>query len=265
MKTLPQTKSVTTERIAGGVITTDKLGGPGRKAARESLSVPFEVKAGTANDGTRTFQGLASTWSLDLGGDVIHPGAYTRTLGLWRASGKVIPLVDLHSYDSVRQVVGKMVEATETADGLLATFQILEAGDPTADAAWMRVKGGYITGLSIGYRAIRYEYEQPEGTDSYYDRIRHLTEVELKEVSLVIWGMNEEAQIDAGSIKSLTDALRAGTLTDEERKELRALLEAAPPENPGTPTPGLAPEDPKRLAMEATLRDLTLRSLGTRA
>lgn len=237
-----------------------------KKAEREALRVPFEIKAESANEESRTFQGLASTWSLDLGNDVIHPGAYARTLGLWKSSGRVIPLIDLHRYDSTKRVVGKMTEAVETGEGLLCTFQMLEAGDAEADAAWRRVKGGYITGLSIGYRAVRYDYEQPEGTDSYWDRIRHLYEVELKEVSLVIWGMNETSLIDLTSVKDLTAALREGRLTEEQKAELRALLTEAPApaSPPADPPKGLAPEDPKRLQLEEQLRDLTLRSLAVR-
>ncbi|MDB4952075.1 MAG: phage prohead protease, family [Gemmatimonadetes bacterium] len=239
-----------------------KTTAPERKVSH--LSVRLEIKAGTANEDARTFQGLASTWDEDLGGDVIHQGAFARTLSHWRTSGRVMPLIDLHRYDSVRRVVGKMMAAEETNAGLLCTFAMMEAGDPDADAAWRRVKGGYVTGLSIGYRAVKYEYVQPPGGG--YD-IRHLNEVELREVSLVIWGMNPGAQIDTGSAKSLADALRAGGLTDEEKAEIRALLDApapAPaPEPPAVDAPkGLAPEDPRRLALEAAVRALTIRSLA---
>jgi HK97 family phage prohead protease len=242
---------------------------PARKGATERLGVRLEVKAGSVNEAERTFQGLASTWALDLGGDVIHPGAYARTLGLWKSSGRVVPLIDMHGYDSVCRVVGKMIAAEETADGLMCTFQLLGAGDQFADAAWLRVKGGYVTGLSIGYRAIKYAYEQPEGTTMSWDRIRNLYEVELREVSLVIFGMNEGAVIDTASAKALLDAAREGTLTDEQKAELRALLEDATPPAPEPKVPpaddspkGLAPEDPRRLAMEEQLRALTLRGLA---
>lgn len=246
------------------------------------LSVPFEIKAESANDEARTFQGLASTWQEDLGGDVIHQGAFARTLSHWKQSGKVLPLIDMHGYESTRRVVGKLLDALETDEGLLCTFQIMEAGDPDADAAWRRVKGGYISGLSIGYRAVRFDWEQPEGTDSYWDRIRHLREVALVEVSLVIWGMNPGALIDADSVKSLVAALRA-KLSEEEEAELKALpaevkdyvrallMDPAPTPPAEDPAPvepepkGLAPEDPARIAMDAMLRELEIRSLSAAA
>ena len=231
------------------------------------LRVPFEFKVEGVNEQERTFSGLASTWGLDLGNDRIHPGAFARTLSHWKNSGRVIPLIDVHGDETVKRVIGKLTEGEETPEGLRCAFGMLEEGDPDADAAWKRIKGRYVEGLSIGYRAIKYDYEQPEGTTSYWDQIRNLYEIELRHVGVVIWGMNAEALLDAESIKSLTAALREGRLTDEQKIELRALLDGRPPAPapapPAADTPkGLAPEDPRRLAMAAALRDLTIRGLA---
>jgi HK97 family phage prohead protease len=223
----------------------------------------FEVKA--LDEKKRTFKGLASTWDEDLGGDVIHQGAFARTLDHWRAGGKVLPLIDQHNYGSVRSVVGKMLSATETDAGLEAEFEIIEG--PDGDEVMRRVKGGYIDSLSIGYEAVKWEMEKPDGAESW-ESVRHLKEIKLYEVSVVIWPMNPGAVIDADSLKSL---LREGRLSNDEKKQLRALLEASGTDSPdeGTPAPdapkGLAPDDPKRLALEAELRAITLRSLGTAA
>src|SRR3989304_2263407 len=88
---------------------------------RKDLGLAFEVKA--TDDEARTFSGLAAAYSQDLGGDVILPGAFKRTLADWRkAKAKLIPLMDSHSRDSVRGIIGKMTEAAEVADGLEASF-----------------------------------------------------------------------------------------------------------------------------------------------
>lgn len=176
---------------------------------------PFQVKA--VDEEERTFTGLASTWQEDLGGDVIHRGAFAKTLQEWKAGKKVLPLIDQHNYGSVRMVVGKMLEARETADGLEADFEVIDG--PDGDEIMRRLKGGYVDGLSIGYRAVKWEIE--ETGDNYYDRIRHLKEVQLYEVSVVIWPMNEGARIDSDSVKA---ALLA--LTPEQKAEFRALLES---------------------------------------
>lgn len=222
-------------------------------------AAPFELKA--IDEAKRTFRGLASTWQEDLGGDVIHRGAFARTLEHWRRSGKVMPLIDQHNYGSVRSVVGKMITAEETDAGLDSEWEIIEG--PDGDEILRRVKGGYVDSLSIGYEAVKWEMEREEGAEPW-EATRHLKEVKLYEVSVVIWPMNPGAVIDPNSLKALTDALREGRLSDDEKKQLRALLEEAPPaDSADTPAPGLAPDDPKRLHLEALLRDVTLRSLGT--
>lgn len=257
----------------------------------KALLVPFDVKAGSLDDEARTFTGLAATWDLDLGGDVIHKGAFRRTLSHWKKSKKPLPLLDSHNaWSSVRAVIGKMETASETSDGLEVTFSVIDG--PDGDEVWRRIKGGFVDGLSIGYRPIKQEaateQEQLEGI------WRHLKEVELREVSVVLWPMNPEARVDPGSMKALTAQLEAlqqaastRALTDEEKTELvklhddiGALLalkpegildiagtppDADPPSEPeGDEPKGLAPEDPKRVELDARIRDLRTRRLATR-
>lgn len=228
----------------------------------KALFRPFEVKELDTEE--RTFEGLASTWDQDLGGDVIHPGAFKRTLDHWRKSGRALPLIDQHNYGSVRSVVGKLVEAQETDEGLAAKFEVIEG--PDGDEILRRLKGGYVDGLSIGYRPIK--TEEPSEDEQRAGVWRHLKEIELKEVSVVIWGMNPDALVDTDSVKAL---IAKQDLTDDDRTELerlraeidRALASASG--DPDTPK-GLAPDDPKRLEVERIarrLRTANLRSLAT--
>lgn len=193
---------------------------PDEKRRAKSFA-PFQVKA--FDDAARTFTGLASTWDEDLGGDVIHQGAFKRTLDNWRGSSKVLPLIDQHNYGSVRMVVGKLLTASETAEGLECSFQIIEG--PDGDEIFRRVKGGFVDGLSIGYRAVKWEIEEGE-SGNYWDRIRHLKEVELYEVSVVIWGMNPAALIDTDSVKALLHVARADNedADPEEKTRIRTEL-----------------------------------------
>ena len=61
----------------------------------KAIAIPFHVKRDALDEDSRTFEGLAATWDLDLGGDVIHRGAFKRTLEEWQKAGSVIPLLDL--------------------------------------------------------------------------------------------------------------------------------------------------------------------------
>jgi len=220
----------------------------------------FEVKE--TDEEQRTFRGLASTWDLDLGGDVIHRGAFKRTLDHWRRSGRVIPLLDQHNYGSVRAVVGKLIEARETADGLDAKFQVIDG--PDGDEILRRIKGGFVDGLSIGYRAIK--IEEPTDEERRKGILRHLKEIELREISVVIWPMNPNARLDVSSVKALL-AKGADALTDDElaelvalRDDIDALLKASAGDGQADSPEGLAPEDPRRRALEARAALLKLRS-----
>lgn len=191
----------------------------------------FAVKATTQ----RQFTGLASTWDLDFGGDVIEQGAYKRSLGEITASGRVVPLINQHQYGDARHAIGKMISASETDAGLEATFQVVNS--PEGDEFLARIKDGIIDGLSIGYEARG--QREPTPAESKLGILRVLTDVELREVSLVIWGMNSNALIDSSSVKTIAASLaglKRESLNDDDRKTLRqiaslsgALLRTATP------------------------------------
>lgn len=166
----------------------------------------------------RIIRGLAATWDLDTGGDVIVQGAFANTLADWRAQAgrRIIPLIDQHDYSSVTKVAGKMVSATETDEGLDCEFELLPEGDPLADALHARAKGGHINGLSIGYiatKVVRADTEEARelGVE------RFLKEIELTEVSAVIWPMNTAALITSAKHREITsvDIRRVKRRVDE--------------------------------------------------
>jgi HK97 family phage prohead protease len=210
------------------------------RVVRRDFCAPFSVKA--LDEGARSFRGLASTWQKDLGNDVIHKGAFKKTLAEWsKSKGRPIPLLDGHDRMSVLKVLGKMVDAIETDEGLEAEFEMVP-DDADAAAALKRVKGGFVSALSIGYTPV--EFSDEKDSSGLLSRTRHLKEIKLHEISLVVFPMNEGARIDASSVKSLLDAAKAGQLTDDEKAELLALLQpaAATPPAPDALPKGLAPE-----------------------
>lgn len=183
-------------------------------------AVRFEVKGMAAEK--RQFTGLASTYDLDYGGDVIRPGAFARTLKEAGITGRTIPLVDQHTYSSVRSVIGKMVKAEEKKSGLEATFQVVSSAE--GDEYLARLREGMVDGLSIGYETRAWSEPSDDERKSGVQRI--LSDIELREVSLVIWGMNPNALIDTASVKSISRTLasmKRETLTDNDRKMLRQI------------------------------------------
>lgn len=235
---------------------------PPRKEARLSMATKavcrqFELKE--TDPEARTFTGMAAAFSLDQGGDVILPGAFKRTIADWRKSKRILPLIDSHNRYTVRNVVGKLLDAAETPDGLQTTFQVIDG--PDGDEILRRLKGGYVDGLSIGYDPIEVRMPTPE--EERTGIWRFLKQVRLKEVSVVVFPMNADATVDIASVKEELDGVREGVQALLERPGAEAQLEdgAASPE--GAPAEdGLAPEDPRRVKMGDDLRALELRRLG---
>jgi HK97 family phage prohead protease len=191
--------------------------------------VPFSLKA-DVDLTSRTFEGLAATWDLDLGQDVIHKGAFTDTLKEWKSSGESLPLLNSHDHFNIFSALGQMVSATETKEGLDSTWEVLDG--PEGDAVLNRLrpskrtKRSVVGKMSIGFEPVQWEMEQPEGTTSFWDQIRHLKKVNLKEVSLVLFPMQPNASIDASTVKSFMISMQntdPRALGPWERKNLRQL------------------------------------------
>jgi HK97 family phage prohead protease len=144
----------------------------------EQLNCKFQIKS---LDEAGKFSGLASTYgNVDLGGDVVVPGAFQKTL---LDRGGEVPI--LFAHDS-RQPVG-LGTLKDTAAGLAVEGQlVLSVGK--AKEAYDLLKAKVLRGLSIGYDAIKSDYK---------DGVRYLRELKLFEVSLVVMPMNELATVSA--------------------------------------------------------------------
>jgi HK97 family phage prohead protease len=147
----------------------------------QNRSFKLEVKSLTDQG---VFTGMASVFgNVDLGGDVIEPGAFTRTL---QHKGGEVPI--LFSHDT-RQPIG-LGKVQETKAGLEITGELVLQSSKAMEAYHL-MKKGVLKGLSIGYDSVK---------DTVTSGIRHLHEVKLFEVSLVVFPMNEMAMVS--SVKS---------------------------------------------------------------
>jgi uncharacterized protein len=145
----------------------------------------FNLKIKSLDD-QGIFVGLGAVYNnVDLGGDLIEPGAFSRTL----SAGKKFPVLWQHQADNP---IGTCT-VTDSRDGLLVNGT-LELSDPTARKAFTFLKAGVVKGLSIGYDTVQ---------QSYVGDVRHLTEVRLWEVSAVTFPMNESATVTG--VKSMSD------------------------------------------------------------
>src|SRR6476661_5945307 len=66
-------------------------------------------------DGAGTFEALVSVFGTkDSYGEVVMPGAFTRTLEEWAAKGDPIPVYWSHRLDDPDYNIGHVIEAAET-------------------------------------------------------------------------------------------------------------------------------------------------------
>jgi HK97 family phage prohead protease len=129
---------------------------------------------------------LAVFDNLDLGKDIIHPGAFTKTVGEARAfaathkSRALYPLLWQHQKD---EPIGAITQAGEDTHGLKVRCHINREIDH-GKQAYDGLRGGYLS-FSIGYKPVKYEWE---------GKVRHLHEIALAEGSVVTFPMNPEAR-----------------------------------------------------------------------
>ncbi|WP_417319838.1 HK97 family phage prohead protease [Emcibacter sp.] len=135
---------------------------------------------GDGDDGR--FEGYASVFNvLDNGNDLVLPGAFRNSLRDRGTTG--IKLLWQHD---PREPLGVIEEIAEDHHGLFVRGRMLTR-IRRADEAWGLVKSGALDGLSIGFHTRK--------SHRHADGHRILQEVDLWEVSLVTFPMNDKARI----------------------------------------------------------------------
>ena len=128
------------------------------------------------------FEGYASAFGIvDYERDVVEPGAFKTTL----ASGSARDGVKILAQHDPNRPIGKSLELREDDNGLFVKG-FISATDEGKNHRQL-VKDGVLCELSIGYDAIK-SYTDANG-------IRHLTEIDLGEISIVTFPANPEAKI----------------------------------------------------------------------
>jgi len=146
---------------------------------KSNLTIPLQIKKLT----DREFEGHGSTFgNEDLGGDIVMPGAFKRSLAQHRKSGKWPQMFWMHRSD---KVPGKWLSMKEDKEGLKVKGTLAET--PLGDEIRTLLQMDAVRGLSIGYRTIDSDFDD--------DGRRLLKEIELWEVSVVSLPMNPLAQV----------------------------------------------------------------------
>lgn len=152
----------------------------------EYKTFDFEVKQ--VDYEGRTVEGYAAVFgNLDLGRDIIHPGAFAKTL---TERGNKVRFLWQHDQ---HEPIGRPVEMREDPHGLY--IKAIVSDTTRGRDALALLRDNAISGLSIGYDPIPGGTDYTKGDDG--DPVRNLRELRLWEFSLVTHPMNEQAAVTA--------------------------------------------------------------------
>lgn len=163
----------------------------------------LELDLKSVNDAGE-FEGVAAAFgNVDQGRDIIVKGAFAKSI-----ASRPAPKVKMLYQHRPDQPIGVWTSLAETSKGLMAKGRlILESALGREVHALM--KAGAIDGLSVGYRTLKDEYDRVKS-------VRKLLELDLREISIVTFPMNESAAVTAvknSDAARIVAALRKATAT----------------------------------------------------
>lgn len=154
-----------------------------------------------AEDGT--FSGYGSVFgNVDSYREIVAPGSFAKSLAGMKESGAILPA--LWQHDPSKPIGGYKV-LSEDNHGLRVDEGFLLKDDVSlAREAYALMKARVVTGMSIGYYVRADSYDEKTN-------IRTLTELDLREISIVTFPANDRAQVE--NVKTaLSHMLKAGQL-----------------------------------------------------
>jgi hypothetical protein len=150
----------------------------------KTLDFACELKA---SGDSGTFEGYGSVFNLeDKGGDIVVPGAFAESLAAQKSAGRMPAMLWQHRPS---EPIGVYTSMEEDSVGLKVKGQLALKTVRGAEA-YELMKMGALSGMSIGYRV----------RDDSWDRVtgvRSLKKVDLVELSLVTFPMNDASRVSA--------------------------------------------------------------------
>lgn len=180
------------------------------------LAPALSVKLADTQKGV--VEGYGSTFNdlPDSYGDVIAPGAFSRSLAEHKAAGSMPLMLWQHRSD---EPIGRWTDAREDDRGLYLVGQ-LNLNTTRGKDTHAHLVAGDVSGLSIGF------YVAEDGTDKRPDGTSLLTDLDLAEVSVVSFPANRNARVGhAKTLQSkneLIGLLRDGGLSKAAAQRIAA-------------------------------------------
>jgi len=188
--------------------------------------------------------------SIDSDGDIIKPGAFTKSISQNGPKSSKPRIKHLLNHDSSKPL-GVITELKEDSKGLYYESQL---GTHSLGVDFIKmVDSGLITEHSIGFQTIKYNQLKPWNEWKQGEAARELTELKLYEgSSLTAWGANMNTPLiglkSEQKVKKINDridllikSMKAGTFTDEtfelleiELKQLQQVIQDTIEPSPDT-------------------------------
>lgn len=187
------------------------------KTARAKFKAAGDAPVGT-------FEAIVSVFgNVDLGGDRVMPGAFTRTLSAWKESGDRIPVIWSHDWDDPMSHIGYVEDAEERAEGLWVKGVLDVENNPRAAYVARLLKERRVREFSFGYFADDFAVVD----DPDHGSVRELRSIDLFEVGPTLLGMNPETVLlEAASAVSGSKAGRVLSSKNEQAlAEARNLID----------------------------------------
>jgi hypothetical protein len=172
-----------------------------------------EVRVIDARNGINEY--IASDETLDQQGEVV------RVKG-WRFTyfQKNAPFVDSHNYESIKSVLGKVIDFRVERNRLIETVQwAINAGNELAEVGFKMAAQGFLKAVSVGFKSIR---SVTKGDVNRLEWLKQLKELNLTEDSGV-WRIHmEQEQLELSACvmgcnpNALAKAHKAGVIGDRE-------------------------------------------------
>lgn len=184
----------------------------------ELKSFRAEIKA--YDTATGVVEAIVSVFNnVDLGGDRVVPGAFSKTLQEWQTKGDPIPVIWSHEWDDPTSHIGIVTDIAERPEGLWTKMLLDVEANPKAAYVARLLKQRRVTQFSFGY----YTRDSKMVTDADGTPVRELLDIELFEVGPTLLGMNPATQLLEAASRSIRDA-KAGRVLSGKNEE--ALVQA---------------------------------------
>lgn len=166
---------------------------------------PAHVKAAGEQDGLQQgqFEAIVSVFgNVDHGGDVVLPGAFSRSLSAWKASGDPIPVIWSHQIGDPESHIGVVLDAEELLagderlpeklrdNGGLWVRGQLDLDEPRAAKVHRLLKGRRVKQFSFSYDIADGAWGERDG-----EKVYELRDLDLFEVGPTLLGMNASTDL----------------------------------------------------------------------